>query len=167
MRFASELSERRAASGSRSEPAAGAPAATPSEWEGRFRDVFGALVGWLTRPHVRAVLVGVVLIVLAITVLDHSVWTLPLLIVGLVMVIVAWVGRRLEGRFAIEWGEDGAGFEMRARFKASEPAPAARASSAALPEAPLPAIEGEAHTVEIDVVELRALIDAAQRREAA
>jgi CBS-domain-containing membrane protein len=110
---------------------------------------------------VRCAIVGGLLAVAGATVLSHSAWTLPVAIVGLLMVIVAWIGRRLEGRFAIEWSDAGAGFEMHARVKAPAPMPARRA---ALAEATLePPIEGEAHTVEIDTHELKALIEAAER----
>ncbi len=130
-------------------------------------------------------LVGIMLIVIGAFFIEHSVWTFPIVIVGILMVMVAWVGSRLEGRFAVEWSAAGAGFEMRARFKSA---------GTALAHAPLPApprtmgtttitttrpateteiqdadlvenetIEGEAHTVEIDAEELRALVKAAEQ----
>ena len=122
------------------------------------------------RPRVRSVLVGVLLIVLAATVAQSSMWTLPLVIVGTVMIVVAWIGSRMEGRFAFEWGEGGAGLQLQARFKAPAPAPkplpvstapaaAPVSSTAAMPET----IEGEAHTIELDLEELRRLIAAAER----
>ena len=69
------------------------------------------------RPRARTFIVGVILILIAALFVGHSFWTAPLVIVGIVMIIVAWVGSRLEGRFAIEWSDTGAGFEMQARFK--------------------------------------------------
>jgi hypothetical protein len=126
------------------------------------------------RPKVRLVTVGVILIIIGGWFINHSVWTFPLVIIGVVMIMVAWVGSRLEGRFGIEWNEDGAGFEMQARFKARAPAlppPAAssayagphNARSGAADAGDDTVIEGEAHTIEIDVEELRALIEAAER----
>jgi hypothetical protein len=99
-----------------------------------------------------------------------SVWTLPFVVVGALMVVVAWVGRRLDGRFAIEWGESGTQLEFRAGIRAPEPAAPlpARASSAgnSLPGADEPkrdeVIDGQAHTVEIEVAELEALIAAVE-----
>jgi hypothetical protein len=128
----------------------------------------------LMRPKVRLVAVGTILIVIGVFFIDHSVWTFPLVVVGVVMIMVAWVGSRLEGRFGIEWNEDGAGFEMQARFKARAhalPAPAVSSSHAGPPAATNfsatgvddTVIEGEAHTIEIDVEELRALVEAAER----
>jgi hypothetical protein len=141
----------------------------------------------LMRPKIRSVVVGLLLVLIGAFVIDHSVWTFPIVIVGIVMIVVAWVGSRLEGRFGIEWSDQGAGFEMRARFKAANPP--------LLVAAPLPAstpppptttatgsttstqstattatadddgptvIEGEAHTIEIDIAELKALIEAAE-----
>ena len=123
-------------------------------------------------------MIGLILLVVAVLGIVGSVWTLPLVIIGAVMVLVAWIGARLDGRFAIEWGETGTQVEFRAQIKAPPPPPAAIAP------APLPAqaaavrvptlahlndpdvIEGEGHTVEIDVAELKALIAAAEAREA-
>jgi hypothetical protein len=132
----------------------------------------GALAGpaaWLARPRVRSVLVGLVLIVLGLTALSDSVWTLPVLIIGVLMIVVAWVGSRLEGRFVVEWSDRGAGFEMRARFKSASilahPSLARHSVNAGMSaESPGPStIEGHAHTVEIDSEALRALVRAAER----
>jgi hypothetical protein len=132
------------------------------------------------------VVVGIALIVFGAFLINHSVWTFPLVIIGAIMIIVAWVGTRLEGRFGIEWSDGGAGFEMRARFR---PALELQVRAPHLPAAPAPfpattmpstststdtqpredpavdaeVIEGEAHTIEIDVEELRALVAAAER----
>ncbi len=102
----------------------------------------------------------------------NSVWTLPLVVVGALMVAIAWIGRRLDGRFAVEWGEGGTQLEFRAKIKS--PAPARHADPGASPRdheltgGPDPGpgqpeiIEGEAHTVEIEVSELEALIAAVE-----
>ena len=92
------------------------------------------------------------------------------------MVLVAWIGARLDGRFAVEWGETGTQVEFRAQIKAPPPAqPAPSPSLAGKAAVPVPTlaqlddpdvIEGEGHTVEIDVAELKALIASAEAREA-
>ncbi len=126
------------------------------------------------RPRARTLIVGVVLILVAVLFVAHSFWTAPLVIVGIVMILVAWVGSRLEGRFAIEWSELGTGFEMHARFKSMNATP--NELTAAPTPAPAPdhlghashdddddVIEGEAHTMEIPAEELRALVAALEQ----
>jgi hypothetical protein len=96
------------------------------------------------------------------------------------MVAVAWIGHRLEGRFAVEWGEAGTQLAFKATIKAPQPtsetpavtlAPARAVASsrgpAELVRTQDAVIEGEAHTVEINVTELKALIAAAEAAEAA
>ena len=137
--------------------------------------------GWLGRqlgrPRTRLAVIGVILLVVAVLGIESSVWTLPLVIIGAAMVLVAWIGARLDGRFAVEWGETGTQLEFRAQIKAPAPARAAIApplpSAAAAVRVPslaqlndLDVIEGEGHTVEIDVAELKALIASAEAREA-
>ena len=141
------------------------------------------MTGWigrhLARPRIRLAVIGVVLLVIAVLGVASSVWTLPLVIVGAAMVLIAWIGSRLEGRFAVEWGETGTQLEFRAQIKAppahaqlAAPAP----SAATGPAVRVPTltqidesenvIESEGHTVEIDVAELKALISAAEAKEA-
>ena len=138
--------------------------------------------GWIGRqvgrPRTRLAVIGVLLLVVAVLGIVSSVWTLPLVIIGAVMVLVAWIGARLDGRFAVEWGETGTQLEFRAQIKAPPPARAALApaptpAAAAAVRVPTLAqlndpdvIEGEGHTVEIDVAELKALIASAEAREA-
>jgi hypothetical protein len=99
-------------------------------------------------------------------------------IVGAMMVGTAWIGHRLEGRFAVQWGETGTQLAFRATIKAAQrtagDAPALGAGDGAAGPADIDAaataddvIEGEAHTIEIDVAELKALIAAAEAAEAA
>jgi hypothetical protein len=127
----------------------------------------------LCRSRVRTFVVGAVLIVVAALFVGHSFWTAPLVIIGVLMIIVAWVGSRLEGRFAIEWSELGTGFEMHARFRSSSarpeqinpveaPAPGAKLGQGD-GEADDDVIDGEAHTMEIPVEELRALVAAIEQ----
>lgn len=150
------------------------PAAAPENaapvWPERLSTAVSAGHAWLMRPRVRISVIGVVLLLIGGLVMTNSVWTLPLVIVGALMVVVAWIGHRLEGRFAVEWGETGTQLAFRATIKAAQPALPAVARAASEPPAlaPVPdpgideVIEGEAHTVEIDVAELKALIAAAE-----
>jgi len=142
----------------------------------RLSAVAASLYEWLSRPRVRLTVTGVILLLVGGLLVTHSVWTLPLVIVGALMVVIAWIGRRLDGRFAVEWGETGTQLEFRARVKTAESArPAvlestARAHYLARAADPEPedaeVVEGEAHTVEVDVADLKALIAAAEIEEA-
>jgi hypothetical protein len=131
------------------------------------------------RPRVRLTVSGALLLLIGALVASNSVWTLPLVIIGALMVAVAWIGHRLEGRFAVEWGDAGTQLAFNATIKAPQPTTESPALTAAAPAVPasssVPAlqaanddvIEGEAHTVEINVAELKALIAAAEAAEAA
>ena len=118
----------------------------------------------------RLCVVGLVLLLLGALVFTSSMWTLPLIIVGAVMVLIAWIGSRLDGRFAVEWGEAGTQLELRAQIKAPKPERPALARTVPVASGFEPedaeVVEGEAHTVEIDVAELKALIAAAETAEA-
>lgn len=174
-----------AAHESRTEPPAAAHAdggavstpagkATPSA--DQLSAVASSIHAWLSRPRVRLIVTGAMLLLIDGLFLTNSVWTLPLGIVGALMVVIGWVGGRLDGRFTVEWGETGTQLEFRARIAAPPPPraslPPASPLSRALLDMPQPTapdagmIEGEAHTVEIDLAELEALIAAAETAEA-
>jgi hypothetical protein len=150
-------------------PAADRPA---PDWPERITALAATFHAWLTRPRVRLSVIGVSLLLVGGLIMANSVWTLPLVVAGALMVAVAWIGRRLEGRFAVEWGEGGTQLAFNATIKATPPATDVPAlDRAADPGSPPPAepatgipdvIEGEAHTVEINVGELKALIAAAE-----
>ena len=152
----------------------GAPAAdrVAPDWPERITALAATFHAWLTRPRVRLSVIGVTLLLVGGLIMANSVWTLPLVVAGALMVAVAWIGRRLEGRFAVEWGEGGTQLAFNATIKATPPAAdvpvldqAAASGSAPPAEAatgPPDVIEGEAHTVEINVGELKALIAAAE-----
>ncbi|HET9103687.1 MAG TPA: hypothetical protein VFN55_10065 [Solirubrobacteraceae bacterium] len=161
------------------EPVAARPAFNGEAWARRWHAVTGWIGRHLARPRVRLAVIGVALLVVAVFGITSSVWTLPLVIIGAAMVLIAWIGSRLEGRFAVEWGEAGTQLEFRAQIKA--PPAHMQIAAPAAPPAARPAvrvptltpinesasvIEGEAHTVEIDVAELKALICAAEANEA-
>lgn len=147
-----------------------------SAWQRRFSALSGWVARQLGRPRTRLAVIGVVLLVVAVLGIVSSVWTLPLVIIGAAMVLVAWIGARLDGRFAVEWGETGTQLEFRAQIKPPPPVrPAIAPSPARAPTVRVPTlaqlsdpdvIEGEGHTVEIDVAELKALIASAEAREA-
>jgi hypothetical protein len=153
---------------------------TPSAWSDRLSSLIGWLEARLRSPRTRLGAVGIVLLLAGVVWITNSAWTLPLIIVGIAMVMIAWVGSRLEGRFAIEWGKGGTQVEFRAQIKPPPPiaqpvrlspipsAPAARVRAPARSELDRSdVIEGEGHTVEIDVAELKTLIRAAEAAEAA
>ena len=77
-------------------PRAEATSATPPSWRAELRLGAGAAHAWLMRPRVRLTVVGVLLLVIGALVLTSSVWTLPLVIIGAMMVGTAWIGHRLE-----------------------------------------------------------------------
>jgi hypothetical protein len=137
---------------------------------------------------VRLTVTGAILLSIGALVTTNSVWTLPLVLIGALMVAIAWIGHRLDGRFAVEWGQAGTQLAFRAQIKparaalpagvqtpsSSEQRPHADGRSGAgddpdagvvdPPDADV--VEGEAHTVEIDVADLRALLAAAEAAEA-
>jgi hypothetical protein len=146
-----------------------APVSPP--WADRLATVGATAHAWLMRPRVRVSVTGVLLLLIGVLLMANSVWTLPLVIAGSLMVVIAWIGHRLEGRFAVEWGATGTQLAFRATIKPAghEPEGARRVSALShhvLADAPDAVIEGEAHTVEIDVTELKALIAAAESAEA-
>lgn len=142
-------------------------------WQRGLAAVGAWFSGQLGRPRTRLAVIGAILLLVALLGVFSSVWTLPLVIVGAAMVLIAWIGARLNGRFAIEWGETGTQLEFRAQIKAPavlpvvvvDPVPAVRIPTLAELDDPN-VIEGEGHTVEIDVTELKALIVAAEAQEA-
>jgi hypothetical protein len=137
----------------------------PREWPERVNDIARYTGQWVARPRVRLLLIGVLLLLLGGIFVTNSVWTLPVVVVGALMVVVAWIGHRLEGRFAVEWGESGTELAFRATIKPAAASEGPRELGAGAPaaDASQDFIEGEAHTVEIDVAELKALIAAAEQ----
>ncbi len=157
----------------------GAPTPPPSAsepWSVRALAVAAPLYRWLCRPRVRLTVTGAVLLVIGGLLMSNSVWTLPLVLIGALMVVIAWIGHRLDGRFIVEWGEAGTQLAFRAQIKPAQPALPAVAGTASTSDQPrhshhpdppdADVVEGEAHTVEIDVADLRALLAAAETAEA-
>ncbi|MGZ4312399.1 MAG: hypothetical protein ACXVR1_09880 [Solirubrobacteraceae bacterium] len=148
------------------------PGAKPV-WPERLTAMASQSHAWLMRPRVRLCVIGVTLLLVGGLIMATSVWTLPLVVIGALMVAVAWIGHRLEGHFAVEWGEAGTQLAFNATVKAPQPAPEAPALEALALDARSEAtartadvIDGEAHTVEINVGELKALIAAAEAGDA-
>lgn len=139
-------------------------------WAESVTEVASEAYAWLMRPRVRLCVIGATLLLVGALIMTNSVWTLPLVVIGALMVAVAWIGHRLEGHFAVEWGEAGTQLAFNATVKAAQrspEAPALQTGAVATPAVPdATVIEGEAHTVEIDVGELRALIAAAEAGDA-
>jgi hypothetical protein len=138
------------------------PSAAQAE---KAQQLIRQLTAWLVRPRVRLVVTGVLLLLLGALVVTSSMWTLPLLICGATMVGVAWIGSRLEGHFTVEWGVEGTQLHFGARIKPPAEATGRSALTESLAPADVPpdaeVVEGDAHTVEIEVAELEALIAAA------
>jgi hypothetical protein len=149
-------------------PSPGTRGHTSSPWLDRPARAAHWLGRELGRPRVRLGVLGGVSVLLGMVFVTSSVWTLPLVIAGAVMLVVAWVGSRLDGRLAIEWGEAGTRLEFRAQIKAPEPAVPGVALARVDEVEPEPSdaevVDGEAHTVEIEVAELEALIAAVEAR---
>jgi hypothetical protein len=141
-------------------------------WADRLAQATATAHAWLMRPRVRLSVTGVLLLLIGVLLMANSVWTLPLVIAGSLMVVIAWIGHRLEGRFAVEWGHTGTQLAFRATIKPPQQpqdgplrvSPASHELLGAREVSDI--IEGEAHTVEIDVAELKALIAAAESAEA-
>jgi hypothetical protein len=145
------------------------PASPP--WADRLAEATATAHAWLMRPRVRLSVTGVLLLLIGVLLMANSVWTLPLVIAGSLMVVIAWIGHRLEGRFAVEWGHTGTQLAFRATIRAPQQSregplrisPASRELLGVRGVSDI--IEGEAHTIEIDVAELKALIAAAESAE--
>lgn len=149
---------------------------TPDGHRPRWGDRLASAATWITRrlsqPRVKLGTAGLVLLLLGMFVVTGSAWTAPVLVVGAAMLVVAWIGSRIDGRMLVEWGQQGTGIELQAHVR---PAPALPAAPLAAPApvavAAVPTdaeiVEGEAHTIEIDVAELKSLIAAAEAADAA
>ncbi len=70
----------------------------------------------LERPGVRSIALGVALVGLARVLGASSVLAVPVLVLGVAMLIVGFIGPRLHGRFALEFGPDGASIEIVTHF---------------------------------------------------
>ncbi len=70
----------------------------------------------LERPGVRSIALGVALVGLARVLGASSVLAVPVLVLGVAMLIVGLIGPRLQGRFVLEFGPEGASIEILTHF---------------------------------------------------
>jgi hypothetical protein len=96
-----------------------APLTERSSWPAELATLAKSASEWLKQPRVRLSLTGTLLLLIGGLLMTSSVWTFPLVIVGALMVAIAWIGHRLEGRFAVEWGQTGTQLAFRATIKAA------------------------------------------------
>jgi hypothetical protein len=128
------------------------------------------------RRGLRAALVGLVLLLFALYLGGGSALTVPLLIVGAILIAAGLLGPRLSGRLVVEWGPRGTTIDFHTDVAAApHPEPVAQPAVAAIAEGPAappqvaegPAgppqvIEGRGETIEIEVAQLEALMAGAR-----
>lgn len=134
-----------------------------SLWPARNASAARAVQQAFLRPKVRLTVLGCGLLLLAAFVVTGSAWTAPLAAVGILVLLVAWFGSRLNGRLLLEWGKAGATLEFKADITVPEHPSRGVESLAIVRRLDLvcesaDVIESTATTVEIDIAELRALI---------
>ncbi len=112
-----------------------------------------------TRRGLRAALLGAFLVVLGAYLGGGSALTVPLFVVGLVLIFLGALGPRLSGRLHVEWGADGAKLDLHTEVAAPGAAARAELSAGATKEPKV--IESTGETVEIELAELQALVEAA------
>jgi len=147
-------------------------ASRSSPWAAWLSTVASCFSELLAGPRLRLIVTGAILLLIGGLLVPNSVWTLPVVIIGALMVAIGWVGGRIDGRFAVEWGQSGTQLEFRARIAAPPherpllPRPSSRPRAHEGITGPTPQdpeiIEATAHTVELDLAELEALIVAAE-----
>lgn len=137
----------------------------------------GATEAWTalsTRRGLRTGLLGFALVLVAIDLGGGSALSVPLFVIGALMLATGALGPRLHGSLAIEWGADGTEIQLSTRIDAPDARlrrrPEMDAAQAEEPGAVLgetaagtsepKVIEGRADTIEVDVAELAALLDA-------
>jgi hypothetical protein len=111
------------------------------------------------RRGLRVGLLGALLVVLGAYLGGGSALTVPLMVVGLALIFLGALGPRLSGRLHVEWGADGASIDLRTQVAA--PGTHSPPELAAAPAAEPKVIESTGETVEIELAELNALVDAA------
>lgn len=139
----------------------------------------GIVAGWrelADRRGLRTALVGIALIITALILGGDSALTVPLLVLGTVLVILGVMGPRLSGHFSVEFGSDGTRIDLRTDIAApGTVAPSIRgelreaerdveALSERVRDAEV--VEGQGETIEIDVSELRSLMAEARTQAA-
>lgn len=106
----------------------GAEKAARKAGQGIERGTRAAWRGLAERRGLRVALAGAVLLLVALQLGTDSALSVPLLVVGLVMVIAGSMGPRLRGRFSLEFGPEGTTIEVQTHIaapgKVAQPAPA-------------------------------------------
>jgi hypothetical protein len=115
------------------------------------------------RRGLRVTLVGLALLVFAVYLGGGSALTVPLLIIGGILIAAGLLGPRLSGRLVVEWGPRGTTIDF--HTDVASPAHAEAPPAAAMidrPAAPPQVIEGRGETIEIEVAQLEALMAGAR-----
>ncbi len=143
--------------------------AGPTPMERAGHGVISALGDLWNRRGVEATLGGVIALAAAIWLGGGSALTVPLVVLGVVLLLVGILGRRLRGRVALEWGPSGASFDFTAAIAPPgrtvvPDAPSRAAAAIIAPPAEEPedaeVVESTGETIEFDVSALRALLAA-------
>ena len=149
-------------------PPSAAQPTGPTPMERAGHGVISALGDLWNRRGVEATLGGVIALAAAIWLGGGSALTVPLVVLGVVLLLVGILGRRLRGRIALEWGPSGASFDFTAAIappgRTVVPDAPSRAAAIAAPPAEEPedaeVVESTGETIEFDVSALRALLAA-------
>lgn len=120
----------------------------------------GALLAMIrSNRELTIALAGLGLCVFTFYVDPSSALSLPLFVIGCLMIVRGVLGPRVSGKLTVEWGSDGTSFSFTSRIAP----PDAQKVLAAPSEAPMVAeeielIEGSAETIEIEVSRLQELL---------
>jgi hypothetical protein len=128
------------------------------------------------RRGLRVTLAGIALLLFGLYLGGGSALTVPLIVIGGVLVLAGVLGPRLSGRLIVEWGPAGTTIDFHTDVAApsqaepvTQPAVAAIAQGgaappqvAAGPAGPPQVIEGRGETIEIEVAQLEALMAGAR-----
>lgn len=126
----------------------------------------GALIERLIENRgFRVAVIGVAFVIAGLQLGVDSAWTVPVFIIGAILICAGVLGTRLSGRLAIEWGAEGASFEMRAKVVAPEPTPntiedgqLSVRDTRSVDSASDTVIESSGETIEIDLDQLREML---------
>jgi hypothetical protein len=159
----------------KSPPPSPAEPAGPTPMERAGHGVVSAIGDLWSRRGVEATIGGVLALAAAIWLGGGSALTVPLVVLGLVLLLVGILGRRLRGRVALEWGPGGASFDFTAAIAPPgrtvvPDAPSRAAAALPAPDADEPedaeVVESTGETIEMDVGALRALLAARDAADA-
>jgi hypothetical protein len=114
------------------------------------------------RRGLRATLVGLALLLFALYLGGGSALTVPLFIVGGILIAAGVLGPRLSGRLVVEWGPQGTMIDFHTDVAAAPSAEPAQPAIADRPAATPQVIEARGETIEIEVAQLEALVAGAR-----